>query len=158
MLSIVFLLASCSDTGVGPAGRRFNVLLQYGIGARNEIDSFHDAFTKDLVLDGTVTTKLVLSEAQLDSIEARLLSIDIFSYPDTFVSQHGDTVASVTPYSTYILKVTLDGRSKNVFWEDAIISPDERAARLRDAFAVIRTLIESTAEFKRLPPARGGYD
>ena len=43
-------------------------------------DEVNITFTKDLIIDGTVTTKLVLSPAELDSLEARFLRIDIFDY------------------------------------------------------------------------------
>ncbi len=148
---------SCSDNGTAPDARRFNASLKFGVNARNELNTFQDTFTKDLILDGSVTTRLVLSQADLDSLEARFLSIDIFSYPDTFVAQHTDTVAVVTPHTTYILKLTRDDRQKVLYWEDALISSDPRSTDLRSMFDFVRTLVEGKPEYKSLPPARGSY-
>jgi len=157
LLILGLLSFSCDNSGTDPGDRHFNMILKYGVGAHNELNTFTDTFTKDLVLDGTVSTKLILSPAELDSLEARFLSIDIFSYPDTFVAQHGDTVGVVTPHTTYILRLTRDQRLKVLYWEDALISPDPRATDLRSVFAFVRTLVEGKAEYQSLPPARGGY-
>jgi hypothetical protein len=157
LTAIVLLQLSCTDNGTTPQDRRFNVSVKFGIKARNELNTFNDTFTKDLILDGTVTTKLVLSQGDFDSIETRLLSIGIFSYPDTFVAQHTDTVGIFTPHQTCVLKVQLDSRWKNVFWEDSIISSDTQAIQLRQAVELIRRLVEAKREYKQLPPTRGGY-
>jgi hypothetical protein len=157
LTAIVLLQLSCTDSGTMPQDRRFNVMVKFGIEARNELNTFNDTFTKDLILDGTSTTKLVLSQEDFDSIETRFLNIDIFSYPDTFVAQHTDTVGFFTQHQTYILKVQLDSRWKDVFWEDSIISSNTQAMQLRETVELIRRLVEATPEYKRLPPTRGGY-
>jgi len=158
---VVLVLAlasfSCNDSGTDPRDRHFNMSLKYGVNARNELNTFTDTFTKDLVLDGTATTKLVLSAPELDTLEAMFLTIDIFSYPDTFVAQHGDTDGVVTPHTTYVLKLTRDERQKVLYWEDALISTDPRATALRSVFDFVRTLVEGKEEYQSLPPARGGY-
>lgn len=155
--SVVLLQLSCSDEGTGPVARDVDILLQYGVEARNELNTFNDTFTKDLVLDGTITTRLVLAPADFDSIEAHLFAIRIFDYPDTFVAQHGDTVAIIVPYATYVLKIRIDSRWKDLYWKDLILSPDIRATELRQALQSIRALVESKPEYKLLPLPRGGY-
>jgi hypothetical protein len=166
ILALVLLQLSCTDSGVAPQDRssgvalqdrRFNVIFKFGIGAGNELNTFNDTFTKDLILDGTAATRLVLLQSDFDSIESRLQNIDIFSYPDTFVAQHTDTITFITPYPTYLLRLTLDSRTKVVFWEDSMISSDTRTKKLRVTFQFIRELVESKPEYKQLPPARGGY-
>lgn len=157
VLVIALVSISCNDSGTDPVARHFNMSLKYGVDARNELNTFTDSFTKDLILDGIATTKLVLSPEELDTLEARFLAIDIFSYPDTFVAQHGDTVRAVTPYMTYVLKLTRDERQKALYWEDALISSDPRATALRSVFAFVRTLVQGRPEYQSLPPVRGGY-
>ena len=156
-LVLSFLQVSCSDIGTGPPGRYLDLSLRYGVLARNELNTFNDRFTKDLILDGTATTTLVLSPADFDSIEPHLRAIDILEYADTFVVLTRDTIVSINPYQTYILKVRMGSRWKEVFWEDSIISADPRATQLREAVEFIRALVQSKPEYKQLPPARGGY-
>ncbi len=157
ILSIALLQLSCSDHGTGPAARDVDLILKYGVAARNELNTFNDTFTKDLILDGTITTRLVLAPADFDSIEAHLLAIGLFDYPDTFVVPTGDTVVSITPYESYFLKLRRGSQWKQVYWEDSIISSDLQAAELREALTYIRKLVESKPEYKQLPRARGGY-
>ena len=104
-----------------------------------------------------MTTKLVLSPAEMDSIEARFLSINIFSYPDKFVVPHGDTVWEVTPHTTYILKLSRDNQQKMIYWADSLKSSDQRATDLRSVFRFVITLALQRPEYKSLPHARGAY-
>ena len=156
-LTLPLLQLSCSDLGTGLKERQFDILFRYGISARNELNTFDGTFTKDLILDSTRTTSFVLSETELDSIAEDLSAADIFSYPDTFVVQTGDTAVFITPHQTYILKIRQGNTWKEVYWEDSLIAPDPRAGRLRQTFNAIRALVESKPEYKKLPPARGGY-
>jgi hypothetical protein len=157
VLTCALLALSCTDNGIGPEDRAFNFSLHYGVAARNRVDTFNDTFTKDLVLDGTAEVKLVLTPEEINMIKSTLLEVDIFSYPDTFIAEHGDTVGVASPFVTYLLTLTLDSRKKVVFWEDSLVSSDVRAEKLRQAFQSIRSLIESKPEYRQLPPARGGY-
>jgi hypothetical protein len=157
LLSFALLQLSCVDSSVTPEDRRFNIRLSYGVGARNVFDSFRNSVTKDLVLDGTATTMLVLSQAECDSIQARVNGIDFFNYPDTFVAPPAENVPSITPYSTYILTVQLDARSKTVVWKESKISTDARSTQLRECITYIRALVEARPEYLQLPQAQGAY-
>ncbi len=151
---------SCNDQGTSPAERSFNILFRYGVMARNELNTFDDKFTKDLIIDGTITVQFVLTDNELIQIEAKLTGIDFFNYPDTFTVQITDSIADyIDPHGTYIFEVKHEGNIKKLFWADAIMTPsaDPKATRLREAIAFIRSIIESRPEYKRLPPVRGGY-
>jgi hypothetical protein len=138
--------------------RSFNILFRYGIESRNQLNTFDDTFTKDLISDGTVTTHMRMSQPELDSIKARLVQIGFFSYPDTFVVHPTDSVNYFhIPYSTYVFTVFHDHYFKNLFWQDSRIAADDRAKKFRDAIAYITTIVTSRREYKVLPPARGGY-
>ncbi len=159
MLSLALLGLSCADQGVEPpsADRRFNLDLKYGIGARNELNTFANTFTKDLIQAGTASTPLVLTAAELDSIEAHLMSIGIFAYPDTLLPPESGALVTVTPAPTYIVRLALDGKEKIVFWNDAHLQSDAQAKNLRDACTFIRWIIEARPEYKRLPEPRDAY-
>ncbi len=85
--SLLFIIAlalmSCSDKGVSPLEIDFNILMKYGVGRRNELNTFQNTYTKDLVLDGTLTVPLVLSESDLNAIEAKLEQIDFSAIQKT---------------------------------------------------------------------------
>ena len=158
-LGLSALTISCTDQGTSPADRHFNIRFKYGVTARNELNTFENKFTKDLILDGTVTIPFVLSDNDLAAIEGKLTEIDFFTYPDTFIVQTTDTVGYISHHSTFIFKVKSESIIKTLVWADAIVAPlgDERPSKLREAIAFIRSIIESKPEYQRLPAARGGY-
>jgi len=41
---IAFVLLSCSDQGLSPQDRDFNIMLKYGVGGRNELDTFQNTY------------------------------------------------------------------------------------------------------------------
>ncbi len=165
LITLALVSLSCGDAGYpvdanlsAPQNRNFNLLFRYGVKAHNELNTFCNSYTKDLILDGTITTRMILSRPELDSIEAKLVQIDLFSYPDTFVVQRKDSLVTFfTPYQTYIFKVFHQHSLKNCYWENCILSDDDRATRLRSTITYIRSIIESRREYKQLPPPRGGY-
>jgi len=151
-------LLSCSEISPPESARDFNVRLRYGILARNELNTFENTFTKDLISDGTVTVPFFLSQDDFDSIEAKMDQIGFFSYPDTFTVETRDSIrAFITPNNTYDFRVESRATLKKLYWDDAIIANDPRATKLRELITLIRTIIESKPEYQQLPPARGGY-
>jgi len=158
VFSIASVWLSCSKSFFIPEDRNFNFSLKYGILARNHIDTFHDTFTKDLILNGTISVPFVLSEDEFSRIQQKLLEIDFFSYPDTFVVELTDSlIGYLRPHPTYLFKVKLDSITKALFWEDEVVTNNPRAINLRAAINSIIQIIESKPEYRRLPPAKGGY-
>ena len=88
-----------------------NIVLKFGVGARNELNTFNGTFTKDLIIDGTITTRLILSQEELSQIQKRLSDIGFFEYPETFPSQR-----VVTPRSDYYLRIQNGSSVKEVTW------------------------------------------
>ena len=159
---LFFLLAlflfSCSDINSAKPEMDFNVSLRYGVLARNELNTFGNTITKDLILDGTVTVPLFLSKSDLDSIKTKMDQIGFFNYPDTFTVRSGDTTRIfITPNNTYDFKVKSHSTLKTLLWDDAIIANDTQATKLRGLITLIRGIVESKPEYQKLPPARGGY-
>lgn len=154
----VFFLVSCSHINSPGTERNLNVCLRYGILARNELNTFRNTLTKDLILDGTVTVPFYLLQADIDSIAAKMNQIGFFAYPDTFVVRSQDSMrVFITPNNTYEFTVASRRTLKTLFWDDAIIASDPQATKLRELITLIRTIVESKPEFGQLPPARGAY-
>ena len=154
----VFFFLSCSGVNSPEPEVNFGISLRYGILARNELNTFADTFTKDLILDGTVMVSFHLPAADLDSIEAKMEQINFFSYPDTFRVTSRDSIRCfIMPYCTYDFKVASRSRVKTLFWEDAIVANDPQATKLRELIMLIREIVESKPEYQQLRSARGGY-
>jgi len=158
LLSILALLVmSCSDSGTSPESRNFDLKFSYGVLARNVLNTFENTYTKDLVVDGTTTVPFALSDSELQCISSKMSEIGFFSYPDTFVVPGADTLAYVTPHSTFIFDVKDNSTTKRLYWSDCIISQDTNAAKLRELVSVIVGIIQSNPKYSQLPPAYGGY-
>lgn len=112
-----------------PVTQDFQFILGFGYYARNVLNTFDDSFTKDLVSD-FATTDFVLSKTQKKSIEDRMRRINIMKYPDVFKPLNNNYF--ITPYSTYYLKIQMDGIVKEIYWEDENLSNEPGARQLRN--------------------------
>lgn len=134
----------------------FGFALAYGIEARNEIDTFAGTFTKDMIEDPPVTTELRLSPDELGLIYRRMAEIKIEDYPVDF--RPADTGQGFgAMYDSYRLTMRAGGREYEILWDDQNSSTAQEATALRQLFQDIRRMIEARDEYKKLPPARGGY-
>ena len=137
----------------------FNLIFKYGVGAKNILDTFQGTYTKDMVIDPSITVELALSEAEKDIIYQRMIEIDFFNYPDKFSVSvtPGESFGILTPYPSYYFKVEYNSQVKELWWDDEITNPDEKADRLRELIKLIRDIVESKEEYKKLPEPRSGY-
>ncbi|MDP2885379.1 MAG: hypothetical protein Q8P51_10210 [Ignavibacteria bacterium] len=85
------------------------------------MDTFHNSFTKDLLVDGSITDSFVLSPDELHSIELKLLEIDFFNYPDAFVPPASDTpFAYFEPSDIFVFRVKPGSTIKTLYWNTGI--------------------------------------
>lgn len=136
----------------------FGLILAYGVGARNVLDTFGGSFTKDLISAETPTagTTFSFTDAQLREIYGLLRGIDVTGYPVQFLPADDDKYW-VTPNQTYYLRLRAGERTSEIFWDDQNESRVKEAADLRRIIRRIREIIEGTHEYKALPGVRGGY-
>ena len=159
ILSGMFLfIAGCVEATTTREGD-FNFIFRYGVTAKNEIDTFHDKFTKDMVNAPSITINLSLTKEDMDSIYQKMVEIDFFNYPEEFkvTVPEGELTRLVTPYSSYYFSVEKGAIFKELKWEDEIMNQDEKADRLRELTSLIRDIIESRPEYQVLPEPSGGY-
>jgi len=136
----------------------FGFKLNYGVLARNELNTFDGTVTKDLVGAGFATTKLMLTNQELQNIYVKMKEIDILSYPEDYHPQYSPTQQRfVTPFKTYALTMRFEGKTKKIFWADKSESIMPEAKQLRDLIEYIKKIIESKEEYKKLPPPEGAY-
>ena len=145
-----------------PEKTNFNLIFNYGVMARNKLDTFQGTYTKDMVIDPPITVELSLSEEEMDSIHQKMVEIDFFNYPDNFsVSVPPDVPTGIrTPYPSYYFKVEYNSKIKELWWNDQIVYKDykdERADRLSELVSLIRSIVESKEEYKKLPEPRSAY-
>ncbi len=140
---------------------RFNFILGFGIYSRNILNTFDRTFTKDLV-NGLYSINFTLTDEEMKLIEKKFRYIDILSYPDDFapitINTFNNTTTYITPHNTYYLRVELDGKLKEIIWEDSNLSKEESAIVLRNLIKEIEQLIYQQDDYKKMPEPKDGYD
>ena len=157
LIVAVIGLAGCATSPAEVSS--FNLIFKYGVMAKNELNTFDGTYTKDMVMDPSITVELSLTEAELDRIYQKMVEIDFFDYPEEFSVpvEEGGLVTMVTPYSSYYIKVEHDSTIKELRWEDEIKNENKEADKLRELIQLIRDIIESKEEYKELPSPTSGY-
>ncbi|MEE8413110.1 MAG: hypothetical protein V3R96_01030 [Dehalococcoidales bacterium] len=162
-VSIVLVVAvlgmvACS---VPPAQSDFNLIFRYGVGAKNELNTFEGTYTRDMIGDPSVTVDLSLTEEELDKIHQKMVEIAFFDYPEEYSVNvaPGEPAGIIIPYSSYYFKIEDDSGIKELWWEAKIINinENEKADRLRELIKLIWDIIESKEEYQKLPEPTGGY-
>lgn len=151
-----FISLSGCDQGVEPPkpDEQFvKLLFRYGFG--NRLDTFHGTYTKDLILDGSITIPFWLTKAEQDSVLTQLEQADFFNLPDTISALEG-VIIQPDP-GLQLLRVQLGGRVKTVVWFPPVDQELKVGQSVLQLFKSIETIIQAKPEYKTLPPTRGGY-
>ncbi len=103
-----------------------NIIFRYGSSHGkhpNELDTFKGIFTKDMVNKDPVTTKLDLTQEEMDTIHRMMVEIDFFSYPTAFHPKlEGDIYSMQTPFTVYYIEYHNETGTKIVYWTTHIPS------------------------------------
>lgn len=154
------LFAGCNKTSTKDKfplskPKDFNFVFNYGVGGKNQLDTIKGQYTKDMVIEPSISTNLKLTDEEMNTIYSEMIKINILDYPEEFKPKNN---VFQTPFLTYHIKIILDGKEKTISWEDENISKSKDAVQLRELFKKIQGIIVNKEEFKKLPEAKSGYD
>ncbi len=130
-----------------------NLIFKFGVGARNELNTFHGTFTKDLIIDGTVTARLILTSEELEQIRQKIVETDFFNIPETFPLKSPLTMPD---YSFYLM-VSTGTNTTAVSWNNNSQIDSSTEARLNELADFIINIISEKPELKMPPPPNGAY-
>ncbi|NBD25818.1 hypothetical protein [Paenibacillus glycinis] len=136
----------------------FEVRYGYGEVNKNEINTYDDTITKDLIAKGTVKADLKLTDDEMRGIYAKMSEIDIMGKKQLAPAAASPTVCSRTPYSEDSWTVTIDGKTASMSWSSERCDITDDAQQLLELRQYIHTLVESKHAYQALPEAEGGYD
>ena len=130
----------------------FNILFRYGVTARNELNTFNNTYTKDMIMDPPITIWLYLSDEELNQIKQMTMEIDFFDYPTTLPL----SPAVCYPSVDYYLKVQNGSTIKEVTWSSnsEVNSLKQNLTQLAN---LITGIVEQRPEYRELPPPNGVY-
>jgi len=153
MLSL-FVLDSCSSLSNNPTDpQSLQIKFQYGF--RNELNTAEGTYQKDLVMDGIIKVPFWLTTNEQKTILEKMSAIQFFSFPDTLHRAPG-LLIEPDP-SPDFLRLKYQGEEKSVIWYYPLDSRSEYSQPLSELTELIKQIIESKPEYKKLPPAQGGY-
>ncbi len=142
------------DSNNGKENNSFNIVFRYGIGAKNELNTFNGTFTKDLVINGSVTATLILSKEELEGLHQKIIEMDLFAYPDSFPPHPN---RRISPQDDYYLRVQSGSAIKELSWNINSQIESNIQENLNQLTEYITALIEQQPEYKALPTPTGAY-
>jgi hypothetical protein len=144
---ILLLIQSCSNNDP----KRFDFVFIFGVGAKNELNTYDNAFTKDLVKGPSQTLALRLTDQEKQTIYNKLKEMHFTELPDSNYRCN-----SFEPQESYRLSVQMDGHKKQVGWLGGL--PDKgTCGALGEVDSLIITIIHNRDEFKHSMRERAGY-
>ncbi|WP_341347925.1 hypothetical protein [Paenibacillus sp. FSL H3-0469] len=172
LLLAVLLLAGCNtnkDTQPNPEQPEllgempeempadFDFLVRYGYGevTKNEINTYHNTVVKDLIMNGTATADITLTEDEMRSIYERMRDIRIMGKLELVPLKQS---CAVVPYEEDSWRITVNGFTRNWSWSGENCELTEDAEQLLELRTFIAEIVAVKEEYQALPEADGGYD
>ncbi|NHJ87541.1 MAG: hypothetical protein FK734_18920 [Asgard group archaeon] len=132
----------------------FELLFRYGVGAKNELNTFNGTYTKDMVIDPSIIIDLTLTVEEKWQIMNKTYTIDFFNLPSSFpINPH----MWKTPQTDYYLKVQNGTETKEVSWNENSILEDSIEKNLDQLISYLFEIIENKAAYKALQIPKAGY-
>ena len=126
---------------------------------KDELNTFENTCTKDLVMDGVIKTDFWLTSKEQKDILKMAKKSKFFSMPDTFkyVSKGNIGVSYSLDLGPQMLRIKYKTKDKTVVWTYPTTEGDVRAQKLIKLSRSIRKIIEAKPEYKKLPRPREAY-
>lgn len=134
----------------------FAFTLAYGVGAKNIVNTFTKSYTKDMVVEPSITVPFQLSKQEMQEIYAEMAKINLLTNQDWKLSPWLKNCMKV-PFETYSLKVQANGKVSEFNWDDENCKLTEDQQKLNTLVEHIRGVLEKNNEFRQLPAPKGGY-
>ncbi|SFS77395.1 hypothetical protein SAMN05428962_2782 [Paenibacillus sp. BC26] len=138
----------------------FNFLVRFGLGEsrKNEINTYNNTVTKDLIIHGTATAKVAFTMEEKRNIYEKMREINIMGTKELIPSLPTDQSCDKTPYNEDSWQISVNGETKTLVWSDKNCEVTIDAKQLLELRTIIRKLVIVKEAYKELPEAEGGYD
>ncbi|TFB22892.1 hypothetical protein E3U55_06535 [Filobacillus milosensis] len=131
----------------------FNFSVKFGVSSKNQVNTYTDTITKDLIANGTATADLTLTDEEMQDIYKKMREINIMEEKDLIP----DTNCGQEPHTDDSWKITIKGETITHEWTESYCELTDDARKLYDLRQEIWQLVRSKDEYKQLPKAEGGY-
>lgn len=164
VLSLVaFIVSRDKETNDG-----FNLIFRYGVGAKNELNTFKQTFKKDMVNKPSITIKMQLSDEELVGIHQKLDEVNLFNEISAYQQklkkekeEYEEKIAKwIDPWlphteshcSKYYIKINIDSTQKSINWDCGVRTP-----KVNEFLQYMYRIIESQEEYQKSPTPQAGY-
>ncbi|MFE8699537.1 hypothetical protein ACFYKX_02745 [Cytobacillus sp. FJAT-54145] len=133
----------------------FGFHVKYGIGMKNEINTYEGAVVKDLIAKGThKTTDIVFTEEEMKNIYEMVRQTEPFS--PKYLAQSNS--CNQTPYNEFYIEITVENHTTNFHFSEEYCELTDDGKKFKSLIYKIHDLLQEKEEYKQLPQAEGGYD
>ncbi|REB05176.1 hypothetical protein DVB69_15540 [Sporosarcina sp. BI001-red] len=136
----------------------FGFSISFGIGKNNEVNTFTDTVTKDLIEDGTITTDVALTDEEMSEIYEKMKEVNITEPKDFSPEPINGSMCEQSPFEEDEWKITMNGETITHSVSGKHCEPTYDAQHLLELRNFIVSKIRSKKEYIVLPEAKGGYD
>jgi hypothetical protein len=135
----------------------FDFMVRYGYSEvnKNEINTFLDTATKDLILNGTASAEISFTIEEMRSIYEKMREINIMGTKELVPAV---VACERVPYSEDSWEVSINGQSKTFTWSEKYCDPTSDAKQLLELRKFIHQIVVGKEAYQKLPEAEGGYE
>lgn len=132
----------------------FNLIFKYGVGAKNQLNTYNNTYTKDMVTDPAIKINLKLIPQEKLQIMQKIEEINFFNISSSFpINPH----AWQTPQVDYYIKVQNGSEIREVNWNKNSLIENNIKNNLDQLRLLLINTIENKTEYKALPTPSAGY-
>ncbi|WP_026672270.1 hypothetical protein [Alkalihalobacterium bogoriense] len=132
----------------------FNFSVKFGVNKGNEINTFEDTVTKDLIENGSATINLTLTAEEMEIIYQKMKDINILS-PKQLTPE---TNCAVEPHEDDEWNISMNGQTITHFISGAYCEPTNDVTQFIELRNDVYRIVKSKDEYKELPPSEGAYE
>jgi hypothetical protein len=153
---VLLVISGCSNNNTMPdeMPNNFDFLVQFGVGSKNEINTFTNTLTKDLIEDGTIETSLTFTPDEMKEIYQKMSEIYITA-PKTLIPPKTD--CRLAPHNEDYWEIVINGERLELGWTNKYCKTTNDAKQLLEVRNYIFDIVKNKDEYKELPEAKGGY-
>ena len=149
-------LISCQKEIIQPDEQFLKLHFRYGFG--NELNTFAQSYTKDLVFDGYITIDFWLTTEEQQQVIEKMEEVDFLNLPDTIATySQEDSIVFISepnPGRQFIL-AEYNNISKEVSWYLPFPNDISASESILELDELIIDIIHSKPEYQNLPEPRG---
>lgn len=132
----------------------FDLIFRYGVGAKNELNTYNGTYTKDMVIDPSITTDLSLTVEEKWQILQRVDEMDFFNLPSNFTMNPSMHISTQVDY---YIRVKNGSQVKEISWSNNSLMESNIQSSLEQLVSYLTSVIQQKPEYKALPTPTAGY-